>query len=68
MEDRIEGCVTYFNRLQGYGFVVPVGSQDQVFVSSEDIESDVRVLSEGQQVSFTLELGSGRWEARQVRV
>ncbi|MBB6440035.1 cold-shock protein [Streptomyces candidus] len=60
--------MTYFNRQKGYGFVLPFGRNDQVFVRSEDIESDRRVLSEGQHVSFSLALGAGRWEARRVKV
>ncbi|CAM5432444.1 hypothetical protein GCM10010329_53040 [Streptomyces spiroverticillatus] len=66
--DRCEGYVAYFNRSQGYGFVVPFGQQDQIFVRREDVESDAQVLAEGQHVSFTVELGLGRWEAHHVRV
>ncbi|GAA3487172.1 MULTISPECIES: cold shock domain-containing protein [Streptomyces] len=68
MDTRCEGYVEYFNRSGGYGFVVPFGQRDQVFVRSEDVEGDVQVLTEGQHVSFTLELGAGRWEAHHVRV
>ncbi|MFD3741864.1 cold-shock protein [Streptomyces sp. NPDC058629] len=60
--------MAYFNRAGGYGFVVPFGGRDQIFLRREDIESDAQVLSEGQHVSFTLEFDTGRWEARHVRV
>ncbi|MCX5205908.1 cold shock domain-containing protein [Streptomyces sp. NBC_00237] len=64
---RCEGLVAYFNRSKGYGFIVPFGQRDQIFVHGADIETDRQVLSEGQTVSFTLELAAHRWEARQVR-
>ncbi|AJF70057.1 hypothetical protein SVTN_29905 [Streptomyces vietnamensis] len=56
-----------FNRLGGYGFVVPVGSEEQVYFSAEDIEGKGRTVSEGQQVSFVLVLGEGRFEAKELR-
>ncbi|MFC8585533.1 cold-shock protein [Streptomyces sp. NPDC003444] len=68
MEGRSKGFVHSFNRLGGYGFVVPVGSEDQVWFSAEDIEDESRTVSEGQQVSFVLVLGDGRFEAKELRV
>ncbi|MFE0645168.1 cold-shock protein [Streptomyces sp. NPDC058877] len=68
VEGRSKGFVRSFNRLGGYGFVVPVGSEEQVYFSAEDIEGEDRVLSEGQQVTFVLVLGEGRFEAKELRV
>ncbi len=68
MEGRSVGFVHSFNRLGGYGFVVPVGSEEQVYFSAEDIEGGEKALSEGQQVSFVLVLGEGRFEAKELRV
>ncbi|MCZ0981760.1 cold shock domain-containing protein [Streptomyces diastatochromogenes] len=68
MEGRSKGIVRSFNRLGGYGFVVPMGSEEQVYFRAEDIESETRTVSEGQQVSFVLVLGDGRFEARELRV
>ncbi|KAA6220171.1 cold shock domain-containing protein [Streptomyces filamentosus] len=56
-----------FNRRAGYGFVLPVGSEEPVFFRAEDVEGGVRALSEGQQLSFVLVLGEGRFEARELR-
>ncbi|QES03944.1 MULTISPECIES: cold-shock protein [Streptomyces] len=56
-----------FNRAGGYGFVVPLGSEEQIWFSAEDIEGEDRALSEGQQVSFVLVLGDGRFEAKELR-
>ncbi|WP_052499368.1 cold-shock protein [Streptomyces vietnamensis] len=67
MEGRSIGFVQSFNRLGGYGFVVPVGSEEQVYFSAEDIEGKGRTVSEGQQVSFVLVLGEGRFEAKELR-
>ncbi|QEU89791.1 cold shock domain-containing protein [Streptomyces kanamyceticus] len=65
--ERCKGLVQYFNREGGYGFIVPFGQQDTVFVKREDFDGDLKVISEGQQVSFELALGSGRFEARHVQ-
>ncbi|MFD3530233.1 cold-shock protein [Streptomyces sp. NPDC058664] len=67
MDGRSNGFVHSFNRAGGYGFVVPVGSEEQVYFSAEDIEEEQH-LSEGQQVSFVLVLGEGRFEAKELRV
>ncbi|SEC15901.1 cold-shock protein [Streptomyces sp. TLI_105] len=68
MEGRSEGFVQSFNRLGGYGFVVPVGSEEQVYFRAEDIEGAQQTVSEGQQVSFVLVLGEGRFEAKELRL
>ncbi|WP_328941910.1 cold shock domain-containing protein [Streptomyces sp. NBC_00250] len=68
MEGRSKGFVQSFNRAGGYGFVVPVGSEEQVYFSAEDIEGEGRTVSEGQQVSFVLVLGDGRFEAKELRI
>ncbi|MFD3699097.1 cold-shock protein [Streptomyces sp. NPDC058646] len=67
MEPRVKGFVQSYNRDRGYGFILPLGETTPVFVEAEDIEGDPRVLSEEQQVTFTIELGPGRMTARHVR-
>ncbi|MFE2562193.1 cold shock domain-containing protein [Streptomyces sp. NPDC059352] len=68
VEGRSKGFVQSFNRLGGYGFVVPVGSEEQVYFSAADIEGETQSLSEGQQVTFVLVLGDGRFEAKELRL
>ncbi|MFE7597296.1 cold shock domain-containing protein [Streptomyces sp. NPDC057494] len=68
MEGRSKGFVQSFNRRGGYGFVVPVGSEEQVYFSAQDIEGAERTVSEGQQISFVLVLGDGRFEAKEIRL
>ncbi|MFD7825810.1 cold shock domain-containing protein [Streptomyces sp. NPDC059698] len=65
--ERCKGTVIYFDRNRGCGFVVQHGHQDQIFVQRESIESPVKVLSEGQSVTFKLTFLEGRWEATQVQ-
>ncbi|GHA85529.1 cold-shock protein [Streptomyces termitum] len=67
MDNRTTGFVQSFNRRAGYGFVLPAGSEEPVHFRAEDIEGGVRSLSEGQQVTFVLVLGEGRFEARELR-
>ncbi|MFI8520297.1 cold-shock protein [Streptomyces sp. NPDC085481] len=64
---RSVGFVQSFDRHAGYGFVVPVGSEEPVYFRAEDIEGGARSLSEGQQVTFVLVLGDGRFEAKELR-
>ncbi|WP_282692270.1 cold shock domain-containing protein [Streptomyces sp. CC208A] len=68
MDNRTTGFVQSFNRRAGYGFVLPVGSEEPVFFRAEDVEDGVRSLSEGQQLTFVLVLGEGRFEAKELRV
>ncbi|MFF5426853.1 MULTISPECIES: cold-shock protein [unclassified Streptomyces] len=67
MENRVTGFVQSFNRHAGYGFVLAVGSEDPVYFRAEDVEGGDQALSEGQQVSFVLVLGEGRFEAKEIR-
>ncbi|MEU7024835.1 cold shock domain-containing protein [Streptomyces sp. NPDC048717] len=64
--DRSVGFVQSYDRGSGYGFVVAIGSEEPVYFRAEDIEGGGG-LSEGQQVSFVLVLGEGRFEARELR-
>ncbi|MGW4160281.1 cold-shock protein [Streptomyces sp. NPDC004788] len=63
---RSVGFVQTYDRGAGYGFVLAVGSEEPVYFRAEDIEGGP-ALSEGQQVSFVLVLGEGRFEAREIR-
>ncbi|MER7515414.1 cold shock domain-containing protein [Streptomyces sp. NPDC126499] len=63
---RSVGFVTSFDRTAGYGFVLPLNSEEPVYFRVEDVE-DGHPLSEGQQVSFVLVLGEGRFEAKDLR-
>ena len=62
-DDRCTGFVQFWDRGRGYGFIVPLGSDQSVYVHRDDCKS----LSVDQQVTFSLQLGPGRFEAKRVR-
>ncbi len=50
------GTVKYFNSSKGFGFIAPEGGGKDVFVHSSAVEmSGMRVLAEGQRVSFEIQ-------------
>jgi CspA family cold shock protein len=62
-----EGQVKWFNDNLGYGFIVPDGGGDEVYVHFSQIEGEYRSLSEGEQVSFELTEGRIGPQATHVR-
>jgi cold shock protein len=50
------GTVKFFNSSKGFGFIAPEGGGKDVFVHSSAVEtSGMRVLAEGQRVSFEIQ-------------
>jgi cold shock protein len=50
------GTVKFFNASKGFGFIAPEGGGKDVFVHSSAVEvSGMRVLAEGQRVSFEVQ-------------
>ena len=50
------GTVKFFNSSKGFGFIAPEGGGKDVFVHSSAVESSgMRVLAEGQRVSFEIQ-------------
>ncbi len=53
------GTVKFFNASRGYGFIAPQDGSKDVFVHISALERvGLTTLSEDQQVSFELQLGS----------
>jgi CspA family cold shock protein len=50
------GTVKFFNAAKGFGFISPENGGKDVFVHSSAVEmAGMRVLSEGQRVSFEIQ-------------
>jgi CspA family cold shock protein len=50
------GTVKFFNAAKGFGFIAPESGGKDVFVHSSAVEiSGMRVLAEGQRVSFEIQ-------------
>ena len=50
------GTVKFFNTSKGFGFISPEGGGKDVFVHATAVEmSGMRILSEGQRVSFDVQ-------------
>jgi CspA family cold shock protein len=51
------GTVKFFNETKGYGFIQPEDGSKDVFVHISAVErSGMRTLTEGQKVSFEIEM------------
>ncbi|MFF3016909.1 cold shock domain-containing protein [Streptomyces sp. NPDC057939] len=67
MDERCIGFVEWYDRTTGTGWIVPLGRTTPVRAYRDDIEGECGSLSVDQQVSFTIELGEGRFVARHIR-
>ncbi len=53
-----DGTVKWFNDAKGYGFIVPQGGGEDIFVHHTNIEgTGFKTLAEGQTVKFELAEG-----------
>ncbi|KTC66561.1 cold shock protein CspD [Legionella adelaidensis] len=61
------GEVKWFNNAKGWGFIVPQGGGDDIFVHFSAIQgSGYKTLIAGQQVTFDLERGERGLHAANV--
>ena len=52
------GTVKRFNKIKGYGFITPDGSDTEVFVHFSEVESaGYKELKVGQRISYELQTG-----------
>lgn len=62
------GTVKWFNDAKGFGFIVPEGGGEDVFVHHSNIQgTGFKTLAEGQSVNFEMEQGQKGWSATNVQ-
>jgi CspA family cold shock protein len=50
------GTVKFFNTQKGFGFISPEGGEKDVFVHASAVEAaGIRILAEGQRISFDVQ-------------
>lgn len=63
------GTVMRFNKIKGYGFIVPDSGGDEVFVHFSNVQSEgYKELKEGQRVNYVLQQGERGIFATQVSI
>ncbi len=65
----MNGTVKWFNPNKGYGFISPEDGSKDVFVHVSSLEkSGLRILSEGQNVSFEVATNKGKASAVNIKL
>lgn len=63
------GTVKWFNSIKGFGFIQPDEGGTDVFVHASAVESaGLRSLSDGQKVSYEVQLDRGRSSASNLQI
>jgi CspA family cold shock protein len=61
------GTVKWFNEKKGFGFIVPDGEDQDVFVHYSAIQADgFKTLAEGDKVQFEISVGEKGSRAKDV--
>lgn len=64
-----QGKVKWFNNAKGFGFIVPDGSDDDVFAHFSQIQMDgYKTLRPNQRVSFDLVEGEKGKQAQNIQL
>ena len=62
------GTVKWYNPNKGYGFITPEDQSKDIFVHSSTLEkSNIRMLIEGQKVSYNEAKNKGRMSAVNIK-
>lgn len=63
------GTVKWYNAQKGFGFIAPDDGGKDVFVHATALEAaGIRMLNDGQQVSYELQQERGKTSAAQLKV
>jgi cold shock protein len=63
------GKVKWFNAQKGFGFIQPDGASKDVFVHISAVErAGIRILSEGQAISFDIVQDRGKESAGNLKL
>ena len=63
------GTVKWYNSQKGFGFIAPDDGGKDVFVHVTALEAaGIRMLNDGQQVSYELQQERGKTSAAQLKV
>jgi len=62
------GTVKWFSPNKGYGFITPEDETKDIFVHSSALDnSNIRILIEGQKVSYNIAKNKGRISAVNIK-
>lgn len=60
------GTIKFFNFQKGFGFIAPDAGGKDLFVHANNVNGDIRALTEGQKVSYSEQQGRKGPEAVDV--
>lgn len=61
------GTVKWFNEKKGFGFIVPSGGGEDIFLHRSNIQTESRSVAEGQKVQYETAPGKKGLQAVDVR-
>lgn len=63
---RVTGVVKFFSDLKGFGFILPDGGGDEVFVHKTNLSRPLTILHNGQKVAYDLVENIGKGNGKKA--